>query len=530
MDENLVAIYCRLSKEDENSENSESESIQNQKSMLLSFAHQNNFSVYNIYSDEDYSGSDNDRPQWNKMLEDAENGKFNIIICKTQSRFSRNMEIIEKYVHGLFLEWGIRFISIVDNADTEVKGNKKSRQINSLINEWFLEDLSENIKSVFTDKMKKGEFLASFAPYGYKKDPDKRGHLIIDENTSENVKRIFDLSNEGYGAARIARMLNDDNIPNPRKQQEIYGLRKTKMYKDDEFGIWSTTSIGDILHNQVYCGDTIQGMFSKLNYKSKKIVKNPREKWIIVKNTHEPIIDRDLFEKIQISLSMKRKSTGMGKPHLLAQKVFCFHCGKPMQKTHTSSTKHEHIDYLRCRDKYYYSEALKCDTPNVRIDAILAAIKDNINALFSDQTAYKEKISQNQNNVLKAKLAKTVTNLNNKINELERKVLKLQEAIKSLYLDKTSGIITDEQFSDFNVDFRRQISESEREISELTARITDIKKQESFGKNIEISLQKFLTTQSFDREIIDNLINKIMFGEYDEALGEYKLRIIYNWE
>ena len=171
-----VAIYCRLSEEDRNKANpqADSESIQNQKSMLLGYAGQQGWEIYNLYSDEDFSGSDRRRPEFLKMLADAEKRKFDIVLCKTQSRFSRELEIVEKYIHGLFPEWGIRFISVVDSADTANKGNKKSRQINGLINEWFLEDLSENIRSVLTDKRRQGQHIGSFALYGYQKDEKQK--------------------------------------------------------------------------------------------------------------------------------------------------------------------------------------------------------------------------------------------------------------------------------------------------------------------------------------------------------------------
>ena len=171
-----VAIYCRLSEEDKNKRcvEDDSESIRNQKAMLCEYVYKHNWELYDIYSDEDYAGTDRERPQFKKLLEDAENKKFDIVLCKTQSRFTRELELVEKYIHGLFPIWGIRFISIVDNADTENKGNKKARQINGLVNEWYLEDMSENIKSVLTSKRKKGEHIGSFALYGYKKDPNKK--------------------------------------------------------------------------------------------------------------------------------------------------------------------------------------------------------------------------------------------------------------------------------------------------------------------------------------------------------------------
>ena len=188
-----VGIYCRLSDEDRFKKNKsdDSESIANQKSMLLKYALSKNWEVVNVYSDDDWSGADSNRPQFKKLIEDCEKGLIDIVLCKTQSRFSRDMEMIEKYIHNKFVEWGVRFVSIVDNADTEIRGNKKSRQINGLVNEWYLEDLSENVRSSLQNKRDDGEFLGSFAPYGYMKDPENKNKLIIDPVASEIVKKIF---------------------------------------------------------------------------------------------------------------------------------------------------------------------------------------------------------------------------------------------------------------------------------------------------------------------------------------------------
>ena len=199
-----AAIYCRLSEEDKDKRHvtDDSESIQNQKSMLIQYATEQGWEIYGIYSDDDYTGADRSRPEFNRLLEDAKHKKFDIVLCKTQSRFTRELELVEKYIHGYFPIWGIRFVSIVDNADTENKGNKKSRQINGLVNEWYLEDMSENIKSVLTDKRKNGYHIGAFALYGYQKDPQQKGHLLIDEEAAEVVREVFTLFSQGYGIIR----------------------------------------------------------------------------------------------------------------------------------------------------------------------------------------------------------------------------------------------------------------------------------------------------------------------------------------
>ena len=197
-----AAIYCRLSEEDRNKqfETDDSNSIQNQKAMLIQYTVEQGWELYDIYSDDDYTGSDRKRPEFNRLLADAEKRKFDIILCKTQSRFTRELELVEKYIHGLFPIWGIRFISIVDNADTANKGNKKSRQINGLVNEWYLEDMSDNIRSVLTNRRVNGFHIGAFALYGYKKDPEQKGHLIIDEEAAAVVREVFTLFVQGYTA------------------------------------------------------------------------------------------------------------------------------------------------------------------------------------------------------------------------------------------------------------------------------------------------------------------------------------------
>ena len=207
-----AAIYCRLSKEDED-KIGESESIQNQKSMLLQYAIEKGFDIYQIYSDEDYSGIDRNRPAFNSMLQAASEHQFDVVLAKTQSRFTRDMELVEKYLHGKFMEWGVRFIAVVDHVDTNDTANKKSRQINGLINEWYLEDLSTNVRSVLDHKRKEGLFIGSFARYGYCKDPNAKGKLIIDPEAAEVVRRIFSMALNGIGAHKIARILNDENSP-----------------------------------------------------------------------------------------------------------------------------------------------------------------------------------------------------------------------------------------------------------------------------------------------------------------------------
>jgi len=201
MQKQIAALYVRLSQEDRNklSREDESESIINQQNILTDYCKRNSFEIYDIYKDEDFSGSDRERPEFNRMISDAREKRFNTIICKTQSRFARDMELIEKYVNGLFPIWGIRFISVVDNGDTMNIANRKTRQIFVLTDQWYLEDLSENIRATLSNKRRQGLWVGAFAPFGYVKDPKNRNHLIIDEEAANTVRYIFRLYLNGMG-------------------------------------------------------------------------------------------------------------------------------------------------------------------------------------------------------------------------------------------------------------------------------------------------------------------------------------------
>lgn len=195
-----VAIYLRLSDEDKNKINKldDSESIKNQRNLLLEEINKHpNYILIGEYCDEDLSGAGTYRPEFERLINDCKKGKIDIVLCKSQSRFSRDMEIIEKYLHNKFIEWNIRFVSLVDHVDTEDKGNKKSRQINGLVNEWYLEDLSENIRKTFDSKRRQGLHVGSFVCYGYKRNPENKNKLIIDEEAAEVVKLIFNLYEQG---------------------------------------------------------------------------------------------------------------------------------------------------------------------------------------------------------------------------------------------------------------------------------------------------------------------------------------------
>ena len=371
-----VAIYCRLSQEDEEKEElfDKSESIKNQISMLTTYAEQKGWSIYNVYNDDDYSGADRDRPAFKQMIGDAENKKFSIILAKTQSRFTREIEQVEKYLHTLFPIWGIRFVGVVDNTDTSIKSNKKVRQIYGLTNEWYLEEMSDNIRSVFNEKKSKGKHIGSFAPYGYEKEERNRNHLIIDPIAALNVQRIFDLYCEGLSTNNIAITLNNENILPPTLYKRSIGQNMPNFNKN---AVWTADTILKMLHNQMYIGNMVQNYMKKISYKSKKFITLPKSERIIIQNTHEAIITDVQFWKVQDMLTQKRRAcTVNNTPHIFAGKVKCMDCGSSISKKNSK--------YLRCR---LYSQAPnKCTVHSIPIKDLNETVTNRLNEYINRYT------------------------------------------------------------------------------------------------------------------------------------------------
>ena len=336
MEGNRAVLYLRLSKEDIDKVNrgDDSASIKNQRLLLTDYALAHKFKIIKVYSDDDESGLYDNRPDFEKMMMDAKLGQFDIIIAKTQSRFSRNMEHIEKYLHHDLPNLGIRFIGVVDGVDTDNEDNKKSRQINGLVNEWYCEDLSKNIRSSFRAKMKNGQFLGSSCPYGYKKDPGNHNHLVIDEYAAQVVKRIYQLYLSGYGKTKIGAILSSEGVQIPTLyKREVLGEKYHNSREIETTKTWSYQTIHTILNNETYLGHLIQNKVNTVSYKDKKKKILPRERWIIVKNTHDPIIEQEVFDTVQRLQKSRTRSVGsMEANGVFSGIVYCADCKHAMSR------------------------------------------------------------------------------------------------------------------------------------------------------------------------------------------------------
>ena len=449
------------------------------------------------------------------MIQAAKQKKFQIILCKSQSRFTRDMELVEKYIHGLFPIWGIRFIAVADSADTEVKGNKKARQINGLVNEWYLEDLSENVRMVFDLKRREGKYIGGFPIYGYRKDPADKNHIIPDPEAAEVVRQIYRWSMEGHGRQNIAYLLNQQGIPNPTRYKAERGWTCNHPIKND-FGLWNKVTVGRILTNEMYTGVMIQGRRRKVSYKSKVIIDTPEDQWYRVEGTHEAIIDRATFDAVQRGLKLRTKTDGSGEAHLLSGLVKCADCGSTMSKCSNGKRA-----YLRCK---LYADSGKqklCTRHSVRLDQLIDLVSDRIR--YYVQTYYE----------LDAADIQPQKDTRREALEQERKYIvaqleKRSQALKTLYLDKVAGIIGEGQFVELNQSFLDEKSRLEQRLGRINEELENREQPQQQADLME-KARKLLRLEAVPRELVIGLIDCIEIGERNPNTGQQEVKISWKF-
>ena len=515
-----VAIYCRLSEEDRDKLNKtdDSESIKNQKSMLLQYAMQQGWEIYNIYSDDDYSGADRKRPEFNRLLHDAEERKFDIVLCKAQSRFTRELELVEKYIHGLFPRWGIRFVSLTDNADTDDENNKKSRQIHALMNEWYLEDMSRNIKSTFNTKRENGYHIGAFALYGYKKDPDEKGHLIVDEEAAEVVREVFSLFLQGMGKTAIAKRLNDRGIPNPTEYKCLNGLRY-KQPDSKNSTLWKYSAISDMLTNEMYIGNMVQGKYGSISFKTKENKPRPKDQWYKVEGTHEPIIDRETWDRVQLMIKGRAKPFETGNIGIFASKVHCSCCGYKMR---SSKSRGEH--YLQCATKHVAKGA--CEGAFISVKTLEGIVIDELNRMtreFLDKDELQQRIEfLNDLTERKKKLEADIQKYKNLLD-------KSANGLAQSYIDKNNGELDIATYNIIVKQFKEDQQKYEKVIADGEMQIVELDERLAAGDNRRELIERYTNITKLNRETVDIMIDKIVVGRRIKGTKNYPVEIYWNF-
>lgn len=574
-----VCLYIRLSVEDGDLlEGDVSRSIKNQLLFLLDECKKREWVVVGIFCEEDISGVDDERPEWKKSLKFCEAGCTEIVLCKSQSRFTRSMEMVEKYLHTKFVEWNIRFVGLVDSTDTSVKGNKKARQINGLVYEWQVEDQSINTRETLKKMKVNGQYTGSFAPYGYKKDPKDKYHLVIDEPSAKVVRMIFELYKNGYGYYKICKTLNEKRILTPYQYKKNSGSKyicpnaedNNKLYylvekgdtlesisntyrisvkdiisvnqltsttiKENQLLVllsksqWTTDTIRNMLMDEVYIGTLVQGKKQGISYKKKKQISIPREQWIRVPHCHEPIIDQNtwLLVSERFNGRGKARSTKNGEICIFSKKIYCSSCGKVFVRN-VYNTKSGKRAYLQCKRRRS-SPGFTCSNRKaIQMHELEELILGEINKQleeYYDLTKVKE--NYYQTNVY-SKLEREVSALQEEEKEIEKAIAKKSSALSLIYEDRVEGIITVGEFSSLKAQYTNNISELQLRIENIKEEILLLKQKKNSQSNKEDLLKKYKKITKLDRVIINEFIDKIMIEEVDPVTKKRAIEIQWNY-
>lgn len=510
-----VGIYLRLSREDESTH--ESASISNQRDFLTKYVFDNGWKIHGIYTDDGWSGTNFDRPAFKQMLKDIEAKNINLVIVKDLSRLGRNTARVIDFIEEYFPINNIRFIAVNDGIDTfqDSSSNAMSPFL-AVMHDMYCKDISKKVRTAFNTKRLKGQYIGSFAPYGYMKDPEDKNRLIIDEEAAPIVKRIFELLLGGYSYRQITCCLNDENIASPA----VYRYQKYGFDKDfSKTKLWSNTMIRNIIKNPTYCGNITQNKVKKINYKTNKFRNMPEELWITVANTHEPIIDVKTFEMAQQIAKTKvnfTSNTDKRTSHLLQGVIYCGDCGSRLTFEHAGNLKY----YVVC-SKYLHKSKKACTRHSIHEDILNQHVLEELSRVAQKSVDRTQAL-----NALKSVKPVSVSNIEKETSYIHSRLDEISRALKSLYDDKVKGILKEYDFIDISNSYVRERDSLLARLDSLTER--QLQSQEANDSNLHTKLlNDFLEMNNISKQDLALLIDKIEVFEVDK---QKRVEITYKFK
>lgn len=508
-------MYIRLSRED--GDKQESESIGNQRKILQRYVKENNLCLVKEYVDDGISGTTFDRPSFNELLQDIENQNINMVITKDLSRLGRDYIKTGFYLEDYFPKNNIRYVAITDGIDTYIDStNNDITPFKAIMNDMYAKDISKKIRSVYKEKQKSGEYMCSIPAYGYKRHPTIKNKLIVDEQVRYVVEKIFDMYANEHGSVEIVNYLNNNYYLSPT------GYRKTGLIQDkNKNGYnWNEVTLCNMLKNEVYIGNTIQNKRSIISYKVKKFKKVSKEEHIRVDNTHEAIIDKDLFEKVQCIFERRGTNSKLKYDYVLRGLLYCYHCKRKLQivlKKNSKRNAKSH-PYITCSD----AKMRGCYPLNMNYEKFekhIIYIVKKICQIYADKEIFYSIYEKYQNKTLDIR-----EGYKKKIEQIDKSILDINNNLDKMYMDKLRGVLQEEDYvrvsKKFNFE-RTNLNEQKKELEQkligLDNKIEN-KNHTKEEKELDELIENFLKLEKIDKIYLYRLINKI---EIDEDKNVY---------
>ena len=526
----LTACYERLSQEDRN--DGESNSIQNQKKILERYCKEHGYKDIQHYEDDGYTGTNFNRPSFQKMLSDIKAGKVSRVIVKDMSRLGRDYLQVGMYTDMVFPEYDVHFIAVNDGVDS-TRGENEFTAIRNVFNEMFARDTSKKIKATWQNKGKSGERLTVNTPYGYLKDPNDKKKWVIDEEAAAVVQKIFNLCVGGKGPAQIAKWLQDNKVLTPAAYLMSKGLNTPARYKYDPCK-WAARTISDILERLEYLGHTVNFRTYSKSYKDKKTMLNDPDKWVIFENTHDPIIEESVFEIVQNLRKTRRRPTKMGDMGLFSGLVFCEDCGAKMYLCRTNQFTPEK-EYYAC-STYRHNREL-CTPHTIRNIPLHEIVLQNLREAIAYVSNYEDEFIQEAADISIRERDKELAGNKKALAQAEKRIIELDTIIKRLYEDNLTGKLTDERFIKLSRDYEAEQNSLKSTIGIMQQDITQREQKKANVKHFITATKKYTDLQELDSTIIREFINRIEISATDGKRGRRKkgavevrkISIVYNF-
>lgn len=526
-----AAMYLRLSRDDvavgsakdsggQASVRTESESIGNQRELIRAYIHeQQDIQLYDIYVDDGFSGSNFDRPEFNRMMCDIEAGRVNCVIVKDLSRFGRDYIESGRYIQKTFPALGVRFIALTDNYDSFTADSGTGSivlPVKNFINDSYCRDISTKVKSGLEVKRRNGECISSFAVYGYRKDEGNKNHLVPDEYAAGIVRKIFEWKIAGMAVSAIAEQLNELGILSPKEYKKSLGLKYNGGFQGTGKSLWGNASVKRILTNEVYLGHLQQGKSQKINYKVKKSVEKPREEWVCVENTHEALISEDDFQIVQNLLkSDSRMGPKMDKSGLFAGLLFCGDCGEQMVRR---------IIRYKGKDKVYYICSTKnrgdgCSRHSIEEGTLKSLVESTVkkyaNAFLEEKELFDRAREQEADDFSE------VSTYDREIRRLKDEQDRYYSLCAGLYEDLRNGVVTKEEFERLHEGFEKKAVELGEAQKKQETLIREMFRKGVLSAGRLKAFQDCVELKEIDRHSLSSLVKRIYIYEEKRIEIEY---------
>lgn len=522
----ITALYCRLSRDDELQ--GDSNSIKNQKAMLKKYADDNGFRNTEFFVDDGYSGTNFDRPDWQKLMCLINDGKVGTLIVKDMSRLGRDYLKVGMYTEMVFPNADVRFIAINNGVDSNNQTENDMTPFINIFNEFYAKDTSRKIRAVFKAKGQSGKPLSTNPPYGYIKDPNDKTRWIVDEQAADVVREIFHLCVQGYGISQIAKDISNRHIMNPTAHAKANNITipDNRQYAGDY--IWADSTVSHMLSRPEYLGHTVNFKTYRKSYKQKKQLKNDPSEWQIFENTHEAIIDQETFDIVQRIRDGRRRVTPMGEMPILSGMVFCADCGAKLYQVRHRGWEHSK-EYMVCAT-YRKRGKDMCTSHQIRNYVIEDFLLDGIKNL----TAY---VREHENEFLEMVTKKSradsdlhLHKIQRELEQSESRIKKLDLIIQRLYEDNIEGKISDDRFIKMSENYEKEQKQLESRTSELRKEIANEQNNSANADSFLKLVHKYTDIQELNAEIIREFVEKIYVYKAEKVDGKkiQCLKIVWN--